>query len=127
MSAGFQPLAAGGQIPTRLTVAERRQSRSPQWSDRIDGTGAELAAIGSIPDTRKQVEELIYRERSSAPGELKQRVPHGGQLLGKLVESNLETIGDPARQRELELDQQLRQAHGDGEPTMEPSVAVRRF
>jgi len=100
---------------------------------------AELTAISYIPEARKHVEELIHKERESAPGELKSRVkvPLIGKIpgvnegigwgLGKVVESNIDAVGDPARQRELELNQQLRDARGDHEPHVEPSFTIKRW
>jgi Domain of unknown function (DUF4157) len=51
-------------------------------------------AIGYIPAAVADLEGLIYRNRSLAPAQF-------GPVLGTIVESNLATIGNPGRERQL--------------------------
>lgn len=55
---------------------------------------ATLQAIGYIPNAVAEVESLIYRNRSLAPTQF-------GPIVGAIVESNLSTIGNPARERQI--------------------------
>jgi hypothetical protein len=51
-------------------------------------------AIAYIPEAARDVENLIYRNRSLAPAQF-------GPVLGAIIESNITTIGHPGREREL--------------------------
>ncbi|HSS03078.1 MAG TPA: DUF4157 domain-containing protein, partial [Kofleriaceae bacterium] len=90
---------------------------------------ANLTAIGYIPWAAEHVEELIYKERGSAPGEFASRVPIIGGVIGHVVESNLDAIGDPSRENQILRNQELDRATGrdrDG-GRIEPSFTIKRF
>ena len=90
---------------------------------------ANLQAIGYIPWAAEHVEELIYKERGSAPGEFGSRVPVIGKVIGHVVESNLDAIGDPSRENQILRNQDLDRATGrdrDG-GRVEPSFTIKRF
>jgi hypothetical protein len=90
---------------------------------------ANLQAIGYIPWSAEHVEELIYKERGSAPGEFGSRAGAAGKVLGHIVESNLDAIGDPSRENQILRDQELDRATGrdrDG-GRIEPSFTIKRF
>jgi hypothetical protein len=90
---------------------------------------ANLTAIGYIPDAAAQVEDLIYRERGSAPGEFGSRAGLFGKALGHVIESNLDAVGDPGREGQILRNQELDRASGrdrDG-GRVEPSFTIGRF
>ena len=90
---------------------------------------ANLQAIGYIPWAAEHVEELIYKERGSAPGEFGSRLGPVGNILGRIAESNLDTIGDPSRENQILRNQELDRATGrdrDG-GRVEPSFTIKRF
>jgi hypothetical protein len=66
---------------------------------------ANLQALAYIPEARKQVEALLYSQRTEAKAKL-------GNIGGYLVEHNLEAIGDPARENDLLRQQDFDRAHG---------------
>lgn len=51
-------------------------------------------AIAYIPDAVAEVESLVYRNRSVAPSQF-------GKVLGTIIESNMATVGNPARERQI--------------------------
>ncbi len=89
---------------------------------------AELTAIALIPEARRKVAELIYKERGSVPSLLGDRMGGFGKVVGAIAQHNLDTIGDPARERELKLNAELDRAagHDDG-PQVRPSFTLKRF
>ncbi|HEX8696571.1 MAG TPA: DUF4157 domain-containing protein [Longimicrobium sp.] len=76
-------------------------------------------AIDYIPGAAAEVEPLIYRSRALAPTQF-------GLIGGSIVQSNLSTIGDPARERRVwEMMEQAEQI-GSG-PVVAPSFTLGRW
>jgi len=151
-----QRIAALATFEARQQILEAQKGAEPKRGDILDFfpddqtvMNAELVAIALIPEARKKVAELIYKERGSAPDIMGDRMAsfgkkqlgkiglgHAGKVAGKylgkgigyIVERNLDTIGDPGRQRELELDEELDRAagHDDG-PQVRSSITLKRF
>jgi hypothetical protein len=80
---------------------------------------ATAQAIDNIPAAAAAVEALIYRNRALAPTQF-------GRIGGSIVESNLSTIGDPARERQISemLEQAERTRSGS---VVAPSFTLGRF
>jgi hypothetical protein len=77
-------------------------------------------AISYIPDAVAGVESLIYRNRSLAPSQF-------GTVLGTIIESNLSTIGDPGREKQLEQMLDSARRIGQKEPVVAPSFTLFDF
>ena len=96
-----QRIAALAVFLSRQQILAARSGTSPNPADiealMPDDDSVQRAtaqAIAFIPDAVTEVEGLIYRNRSIAPSQF-------GAVLGSIVESNLSTIGNPGREREI--------------------------
>lgn len=96
-----QRVAALAVFLSRQQIIAARSGQSPDpaevealMPDENSVQRATWQAIAYIPDAVKEVEGLIYRNRSLAPTQF-------GPVLGAIVESNLSSIGHPGREREV--------------------------
>jgi hypothetical protein len=118
-----QRISALAVFQSRQQIYSARGGASPN-ADEIEALmpdddtvqRATQQAIGYIPAAVAEVEDLIYRNRSLAPGQF-------GSVLGTIVESNLSAVGHPGREREISnmLDSAHRIGVGD---TPAPSFTV---
>ncbi|MBZ0231486.1 MAG: DUF4157 domain-containing protein, partial [Deltaproteobacteria bacterium] len=129
-----QRIAALAVFESRQQVIDARGTDAPVNVDDIASyfpnaatrERALMQATAYIPDARKEVEQLVYKERSSAPGELGSRIPFGN-AIGKAVEANLDAVGDPAREQQMWRNEELDRAAGRDGPRVEPSFTIKRW
>lgn len=118
-----QRVAALAVFLSRRQIFAARAGESPDpdevealMPDEDSVERATRRAIGYIPDAVADVEGLIYRNRSVSPSQF-------GPVLGGIIESNLETIGHPGREREIE--EALEAARRSGRPApVVPSFTI---
>lgn len=83
-------------------------------------------AVSYIPAAATDVAGLLYRQRGSVKAGLASTLPPViGPFVGGLVKANIETIGSPAREKQL-LDTQER-ARTTGVPQVAPQFTVLSF
>ncbi len=83
-------------------------------------------AAGYIPAAANDVAGLLYRQRGSVKAGLASTLPPVvGPVVGGIIKSNIETIGNPAREKQL-LDLQD-QARTSGGPRVAPQFTVLSF
>ncbi|MCQ4211720.1 eCIS core domain-containing protein [Streptomyces longispororuber] len=80
---------------------------------------ATLTAIGHIPQAVADVEQLVFEGRSLAPEVF-------GRAVGTVIRSNLDAIGDPAREEDILRDVENARRRGDG-PVVPPSFTIGRW
>jgi hypothetical protein len=121
-AAETQKIAALAIYVSRQQVFAARAGRNPDPEDVLallpDEASIERAtkhACSSIPAAAADIGGLIYRQRSMAPTQF-------GPILGGIIQSNIETIGSPGRERQL-LDVKER-AERTGQPQVAPQFTV---
>lgn len=111
-----QRIAALAVFESRQQIFKTRGAIDPPKTKEVEGffpsldtiKQANWQALGYIPAARKQVEQILYRERKEGRSKL-------GEVGGYLVEHNLEAIGDPLRERNILQQQELdRRGGGPG-------------
>ncbi len=121
-----QRIAALAVFLSRQQLHSARSGQSPDPAeveallpDDDTVTRATDQAIAYIPDAVSRVENLMYRNRGLAPHQF-------GSILGTIVESNLSTVGSPARERQIfEMIESARRI-GAG-PVVAPSFTLVEF
>ncbi len=108
----------------QLHMARRGETPNPAeveglMPDDASVTRATQQAVGYIPEAAREVEGLIYRNRSLAPTQF-------GPLFGVIVESNLGAIGHPGREREISEMLERAERTGSG-PLVPSSFVISRF
>ncbi|MGR9053952.1 MAG: eCIS core domain-containing protein [Gammaproteobacteria bacterium] len=79
-------------------------------------------AIGYIPAAANDVAGLLYRQRGSVKAGLASTLPPViGPLVGGIIKSNIETIGNPAREKQLLEYQERAKTYG---PSVAPQFTV---
>lgn len=76
-------------------------------------------AILYIPQAAEQVSNLVYRNRGMSGRKF-------GPVLGPIIESNISTVGDPGRARQLEQMLESDQRNGGG-GVVAPSFTLGRW
>lgn len=119
-----QRIAALAVFLSRQQIYDARSGQSPNPDDvqalmpNEDSTQrATQQALAYIPDAVAEIEGLIYRNRSLAPTQF-------GSVLGTIVRSNLETIGHPGREREVEQMLEGARRRGDEGGVVAPSFTL---
>ena len=117
-----QRIAALAIYVSRRQVYQARAGADPDPAkvesflpDQASIDRATEVAKSYIPWAVSEISGLIYRQRSMAPTQF-------GPILGKIVESNIQTIGSPGRERQL-LDVKER-AERTGQPQVAPQFTV---
>lgn len=111
-----QRIAALAVFESRQQVIKARSSKTPpKVQDVLDffpnkktQDAATTYALSMIPWARKQVEKILYDQRSQAKAKV-------GNIAGYFVSHNIEAIGDPAQDQYLMQRQQFdRETGGNG-------------
>jgi hypothetical protein len=117
-----QKIAALAIYVSRQQVFSARAGKNPDPEDVLaffpDEASIERAtklACSYIPAAAADIGGLIYRQRSMAPTQF-------GPIVGGIIQSNIETIGSPGRERQL-LDIKER-AERTGQPQVAPQFTV---
>ena len=120
-----QKIAALAIYVSRQQVFAARAGKNPNPDDVLaffpDQPSIDRAterAISYIPAAAADIGGLIYRQRSMAPTQF-------GSILGGIIQSNIETIGSPGRERQL-LDIKKR-AEDTGQPQVAPQFTIKSW
>jgi hypothetical protein len=87
---------------------------------------ATTQAIGYIPAAAAEAQAVMFRGRGVAATEFRSKLGVLGPVLAPVIESNISTIADPGRQRQLLELKEATEGTGFG-PTVAPQWTVRRW
>lgn len=117
-----QKIAALAIYVSRQQVFAARAGKNPNpddvlafFPDEASIKRATALAISYIPAAAADIGGLIYRQRSMAPTQF-------GPIVGGIIQSNIETIGSPGRERQL-LEIKER-AERTGQPQVAPQFTI---
>jgi hypothetical protein len=83
-------------------------------------------AVSYIPWAAQSITELIYRQRGAGALELKERLGPAGSVLAPIIKSNIATIADPGREKQLlRLEEESRRRNTG--PLLAPQFTVAEF
>ena len=83
-------------------------------------------AVSYIPWAAQSITELIYRQRGAGALELKERLGPAGSVLAPIIKSNIATIADPGREKQLlRLEEESRRRNTG--PLLAPQFTIAEF